>query len=102
VYVDSEVAQDFPRLFLKDGTTLTVTDYWVVDGQLHFKMMEAIGQKPVEHAIPFEDLDLQRTVDANSARGFQFILRNEPFEDYVAHHPEGPPPALTPQTTPPE
>src|SRR5215471_5489917 len=96
VYVDSYAGQDYPRLFLKDGTILTVIDYWVVDGQLHFKMMEAIGQKPVEHSIPFEDLDLQRTVDANSVRGFQFILRNEPFEDYVAHHPEGPPPALQP------
>jgi len=96
VYADRGEREDFPRLFLKDGTILTVTDYWVVDGQLHFKMVEAIGQKPVEHSAPFEDLDLQRTVDANSARGFQFILRNEPFEDYVAHHPEGPPPALAP------
>jgi len=100
VYVESEIGrdfpQDFPRLFLKDGTILTVRDYWVVDGQLHFKMVEAVGQKPVEQSIPFEDLDLQRTVDANSARGFQFILRNEPFEDYVAHHPEGAPPALQP------
>jgi len=96
VYVDSYAERDYPRLFLKDGTILTVIDYWVVDGQLHFKMMEAVGQKPVEHSVPFEDLDLQRTVDANSLRGFQFILRNEPFEDYVAHHPEGPPPALQP------
>ena len=96
LYVDSNAERDYPRLFLKDGTILTVIDYWVVDGQLHFKMMEAVGQKPVEHSIPFEDLDLQRTVDANSLRGFQFILRNEPFEDYVAHHPEGPPPALQP------
>jgi hypothetical protein len=82
---------DFPELFLKDGTILNVTDYWVVDGQLHFKMIEAIGQKPVERSVPFEELDLQKTVDANTARGFRFILRNEPYEQYVRDHPEGPP-----------
>jgi len=89
--------EDFPQLFLKDGTILNVTDYWVVDGQLHFKMIEAIGQKPAEQAIPFEELDLQQTIDANTRRGFRFVLRNEPVDEYLLHHPEGPPPALTPK-----
>jgi hypothetical protein len=94
VYVYGGEREDFPQLFLKDGTVLNVTDYWVVDGQLHFKQIEAIGQKPVEQSIPFAELDLQKTVDANTARGFRFVLRNEPVEEYVRHHPE-PPPALT-------
>jgi len=97
VYVYGGEREDFPQLFLKDGTILNVTDYWVVDGQLHFKMIDAIGRRPVEQSVPFEELDLQKTVDANTARGFRFVLRNEPFEEYVRDHPEGPPPTATPQ-----
>ncbi len=96
-YVYGGEREDFPQLFLKDGTVLNVMDYWVVDGQLHFKLVQAIGQKAVEQSVPFEELDLQQTIDANTARGFRFVLRNEPFEQYVRDHPEGPPPALTPQ-----
>jgi len=97
VYVYGGEREDFPQLLLKDGTVINVTDYWVVDGELHFKMIEAIGQKPVEQSIPFEELDLQKTIDANSARGFRVVLRNEPYEEYLRNHPE-PPQALTPQT----
>ncbi|HTT20857.1 MAG TPA: hypothetical protein VMG82_18120 [Candidatus Sulfotelmatobacter sp.] len=96
VYVYGGEREDFPQLFLKDGTILNVTDYWLVDDQLHFKIIEAIGQEPVEHSVPFEELDLQKTVDANTARGFRFILRNAPYEQYLGDHPEGPPPALPP------
>lgn len=94
VYVYGEEREDFPQLFLKDGTILSVTDYWVVDGQLHFTMTEGNGMKPAEHVIPFDALDLQTTVDANTQRGFRFMLRNEPFEQYVRDHPEGPPPIV--------
>jgi hypothetical protein len=96
VYIYGGERQDFPQLFLQDGTVLNVTDYWVVDGQLHFKLIETIGQNPVEHSVPFEELDLQKTVDANTARGFRFVLRNAPVEQYLHDHPEGPPPALPP------
>jgi hypothetical protein len=72
-----------------------VTDYWVLDDQLHFKIMEATGQKPVEHSVPFEELDLQKTIDTNAARGFRFVLRNAPYEQYLRDHPEGAPPALS-------
>lgn len=96
VYVYGYEREDTPQLYLKDGTILNVTDYWVIDGQLHFTAVEQIGTKPAEHAIPFDELDLQKTVDANSARGFRFVLRNEPFEQYVRDHPEGPPSAVVP------
>lgn len=88
---------EFPQLFLKDGTILNVTDYWVVDGQLHFTMMEEEGTKPSEQVIPFDELDLQKTVDVNTNRGFHFMLRNEPFERYIHDHPDGTPPAIAPQ-----
>jgi hypothetical protein len=85
-----------PQLFLKDGSILNVTDYWLVDDQLHFTMIEDDGAKPQEHVIPYELLDLQKTVDVNTRRGFRFVLRDEPVEQYMRDHPEGPPPPLAP------
>jgi hypothetical protein len=96
VYVYGEERPDLPQLFLKDGTILNVTDYWLVDGQLHFTMIEEDRTKAAEHVIPFEALDLQTTVDANTRRGFRFMLRNEPFEQYLRDHPDGPPPVVAP------
>ena len=96
VYVYGDEREDRPQLYLKDGTILNVTDYWVVDNQLHFKVIDDSSAKPVEQVIPFEELDLQKTVDANARRGFRFLLRNEPFDEYVRDHPDGPPPAVAP------
>ena len=84
-----------PRLYLKDGTIVSVTDYWLVDDQLHFTIQED-DEKPAEQTIPFDELDLQKTVDANTRRGFRFVLRNEPFEQYLRDHPDGAPPAIPP------
>jgi hypothetical protein len=97
VYVYGQERPDVPQLFLKDGTILSVTDYWVVDGQLHFMLIEEDGIKPVEQVIPFDELDLQKTIDVNTQRGFHFLLRNEPLEQYMRDHPDGPPAALSPQ-----
>ena len=96
VYVYGEEGPELPQLFLKDGTVLNVSDYWVVEDQLHFTMTEANQAKPEEHVIPFDALDLQTTVDVNTRRGFRVMLRNEPFEQYLRDHPEGPPPTVTP------
>lgn len=82
---------DLPQLFLKDGAVLFVNDYWVVDDQLHFTIIEDEGGTAAKHVVPFEQLDLQKTIDVNTQRGFRFLLRNEPF---VRDHPEGPPPAV--------
>lgn len=86
--VYGEVSMDLPQLYLKDGSILSVTDYWVVDDHLHFKMIEAEGAEPVEHDIPFDQLDLEKTIKANTARGFKFMLRDEPFDQYVRDHPD--------------
>ena len=85
---------DLPQLFLKDGTVLFVNDYWVVDDELHFTIIEDQEGTPAEHVVPFDELDLQKTIDVNTQRGFRFMLRNEPFEQYVRDHPTGPPDAL--------
>jgi hypothetical protein len=81
-----EERADLPQLYLKDGTVYTVTDYWVVDEELHFTQREE--GKLVEHTIPFEELDLQTTIDVAKQRGFIFVLRDEPVEQYMQHHPE--------------
>jgi len=93
VYGYGEERLDLPQLFLKDGTILNVIDYWLVDDQLHFMMIEENGTTAMEHVIPFDALDLQTTVDANTRRGFRFMLRNEPVERYLRDHPDGPPPS---------
>jgi hypothetical protein len=96
VYVFGNEREDTPQLFLKDGTILNVTDYWVADNQLHFTMIEEAGAPAVEHSIPFDELDLQKSIDANTRQGFRFVLRNEPAAQYIRDHPEGPPPLAVP------
>jgi beta-galactosidase GanA len=39
--------------------------------------------EPTEHVIDFNDLDLQKSVDMNTQRGFRFVLRPEPPEEYL-------------------
>lgn len=86
LYLYSGQPRELVELYLKDGTVYAVTDYWVVNDELHFTTTE--GDKSVEHTIPFDDLDLQKTIDVNTQRGFHFTLRNEPIEQYLQDHPE--------------
>jgi len=88
--------RDQPQLFLNDGTVYSVTDYWLLDNQVHFKVIDERSGKPVEQVIPLDALDLQTTVDVNTRRGFRFVLRDEPMEQYLEHHPDQPPPDWTP------
>ncbi len=95
-YVYGDNRRDLPQLYLKDGTVYVVTDYWLVDNQLHFTMIEDGGTKSVEHVIGFDELDLQTTIDVNTQRGFRFVLRNEPVEQYLRDHPDETPPVGSP------
>jgi hypothetical protein len=90
-------SRDLPQLYLKDGTVYSVRDYWLVDNQLHFVMTEQGSAKPVEHVIDFEDLDMQTTINANTQRGFRFVLRNEPLDQYLQDHPDAEPPPVPPR-----
>jgi hypothetical protein len=94
-----EESRQKPQLYLKDGTVYNVTDYWLVNGEIHFKTLDEGGTKSVEHVIPFEDLDLQQTIDVNTRMGFRFVLRNAPIEHYLQDGNEGNPPA---ETAPPQ
>jgi hypothetical protein len=99
-YVFGGDERDLAQLYLTDGTIYNVTDYWLVDNQLHFTTVEESGTKVVEHTIDFNQLDLQKTIDADTQRGFRFVLRNEPIEQYLRDHPSSGTPAL-PQNAPP-
>jgi hypothetical protein len=96
LYPYREEGRDLPQLYLKDGTVYNVTDYWLVDGQIHFTMLEEGGTKSVEYVIGFDELDLQKTIDVATKRGFRFVLRNEPVDQYLRDRPD-----LTPPVAPP-
>lgn len=82
------VSESHPQLVFKDGTTYTVTDYWRSDDRLHFITTEEGGTKAVPHIVPFGDLDVQRTIHVDEARGFRFVVRNEPIEQWLDHNPQ--------------
>ena len=62
-------------LYLKDGTTYVVSDYWLTESKLHF-----VTDNGVENAIDVDQLDLQRTVDHNASHGVSFTLQPAPTE----------------------
>ena len=57
-------------LYLKDGYSVGVTDYWLENDELHY-----VTTYGGENAIPVDEIDLQRTVDENAARGAPFVFR---------------------------
>lgn len=83
--------RELVELYLKDGSVYKVTDYWLVNDQLHFTTIDPSAGQSVEHSIDFDRLDLQKTIDVNTERGFRFVLRNEPVEQYMQDHPDGAP-----------
>lgn len=60
-------------LYMKNGAVYAVTNYWVADNKLHY--LTSYG---AENTIDMDELDLQKTVDVNSARGVQFTLKPAP------------------------
>jgi hypothetical protein len=66
-------------IYLKDGTSFAVKDYWVADGQLHY-----VTSYGGENAVDLGAFDLQRTTDENAKQGIAITLRPTP---------EAPPPA---------
>jgi hypothetical protein len=94
VYLYASEERELARLYLKDGSVYSVSDYWFVNGQVHFIAVEEGGAKSVEQTIPFGDLDVQKTVNVNARRGFRVVMRDEPIEQYMHDHPDLIPPLL--------
>ena len=70
---NSESQKPDALLYLADGTNYAVSSYWLAGGELHY--MTSYG---AEDEVPLGRVDLQRTVDANAARGMPFTLRPAP------------------------
>jgi hypothetical protein len=83
----SNAAPSVVVLYLNDGTTLPVADYWVADYKLHY-----ITPNGGENAMDLDQLDVQRTVDMNATRGVSFTLKPAPQSQSQ--------PGAAPQSTP--
>jgi len=60
-------------VYLKDGTTLAADDYWMTDGQFHYRVKYG-----GESSVGMDEVDMQRTVDENAKRGVRFTLKSKP------------------------
>jgi len=60
-------------LYLKNGSSYAVTDYWLADGKVHY-----VTSYGGENSVEESDLDLQRTVNENASQGLTFTLRPAP------------------------
>jgi hypothetical protein len=96
VYSYGREEHELVWLYLKNGTVYRVTDYWFVNGQAHFTMIEDDPTKPIEHVIPFDELDMQKTTYINTHRGFRIVYRDAPWQQYLRDHPD-----VTPTDMPP-
>jgi hypothetical protein len=96
VYVYGREEPDQVWLYLKDGSVYGVSDYWFANGQLHFTMFDQSKPGAVEHVIPPDQLDVQKTSYVNTRRGFRMVIRDEPWQQYLKDHPDIVPPELLP------
>jgi hypothetical protein len=82
---DSAAQQTYVLLYLKDGSSFAVSDYWMANGKLHY-----VTSYGGENAVDEGQIDLQRTVNENAARGVDFSLHPErlPSGDAPAQNPE--------------
>jgi len=96
VYVYGRGGSDLVQLFLNDGSVVSVTDYWFVNGEVHYTVPDEARGKLVEQVIALDELDLQKTIDVNTRRGFRFVMRNEPWRQFLRDHPDVTPPDVPP------
>ncbi|HWF12165.1 MAG TPA: hypothetical protein VG272_00390 [Candidatus Acidoferrales bacterium] len=60
-------------IYMKSGKILSVRDYWMVDGELHYILMSG-----VQNSVDLEQVDLPRTNTENAKSGVKFIFKSEP------------------------
>src|SRR5580704_2942270 len=60
-------------IYLKNGTTQSVTDYWLQGGRLHYTVNYGASS-----TLKLKEVDWQRTVDENARRGVHFLLKPHP------------------------
>jgi hypothetical protein len=60
-------------IYLKSGAVYTVRDYWMIEGELHYVLMDG-----ARNSINLEFVDLPRTNTENAKSGVKFIFKSEP------------------------
>jgi hypothetical protein len=60
-------------IYMKSGVVYTVRDYWMMDGELHYVLMDG-----VPNSVDLEQVDLPRTNTENAKSGLKFIFKSEP------------------------
>jgi len=78
-------------IYLKDGTSLSPSDYWITDDQLHYTLGGS------ENTVGMDHVDLRRTNDENAKNGVRFWLKSEPEKSPA---PSGDAPAASPTPEP--
>jgi hypothetical protein len=58
---------------MKTGAVLTVRDYWMINGTLHYILMNG-----TQRSANLEQIDLPRTNTENAKSGVKFIFKSEP------------------------
>ena len=84
-------------LYFKDGSVFSVASYTVSDGRLHY--VTGYGHK---NDVAVDQLDLQKTIQANAARGVAFTLTPASPSAASSPSPLGPAPAPPGPITPPK
>lgn len=82
-------------IYLKDGTSFAVKDYWVADGQLHY-----VTSYGGENSVNLNLFDLQRTTDENAKHGIAITLRPAPESQPPASQSSPPQPQPPAQPAP--
>ncbi len=74
-YSESSEFESRPMIviYLRDGTGYGALDYWLTNGILHLETTYG-----TEKFFPLEQVDMQRTVNENAARGVYFTLHTSP------------------------
>jgi hypothetical protein len=60
-------------IYLKSGAVDSVRDYWMVDGEMHYLLMDG-----VQKSVNLDQVDLPRTNTENAKSGVIFIYKSEP------------------------
>ncbi len=80
-------------IYMKNGSVMTVRDYWMIDGELHYILMSG-----VQRSVDLDQVDLARSNAENAKSGVKFMFKSEPS----APSSEAPaPPAAQPDSSKP-
>jgi hypothetical protein len=62
-------------IYFKNGARLSPSDYWVVDGQMHYVLNGS------ESVVDLNRVDLPRTMNENQRNGVKFWIKSAPDEN---------------------